>query len=161
MGPVLNPVSRAGETREERRSTPVDGGTDLDRSQRLALAVLGMALLGACLVALHRRGSDIASAAAEDEPLAVPSYRVNVNEAGWAVLCLVPGIGETLSQRIVAYREANGAYRSLNELVGVSGIGRAKLREMAPFLTLGGVPGNGATASPGQRRSHGGVQAGQ
>jgi len=193
MGPVLAPVAEDCETSAEQRSASV-GGAAGDRSQRLALVVLGAALLVACLVVLLRgRGQRLDPAAGaphgastQERPEGAP-FQVNVNEADWAVLCLVPGLGETLSKRIVAYREAkrrttpvDGAewpIDSLDELLKVDGIGRIKLREMKPFLTLGGATGGGTDDAPaapdaepagaappspvGQRQRHAGVQAGQ
>ncbi len=47
---------------------------------------------------------------------------VNINTADAATLCTLPGIGETRAKQIVAYREANGAFRATEDIMNVTGI---------------------------------------
>jgi competence protein ComEA len=42
----------------------------------------------------------------------------------------LPGIGPSTAAKIVAYRQQHGAFRSLEELDAVSGIGPSKLAEL-------------------------------
>ena len=49
--------------------------------------------------------------------------KININTAEKDELCALPGIGETLSERIVAYREANGPFARIEDITKVSGIG--------------------------------------
>jgi len=46
----------------------------------------------------------------------------------------VPGIGEKISQSVIAYREEIGQFNDVNELTEVSGIGEAKLEKILVFL---------------------------
>ena len=48
----------------------------------------------------------------------------------------LPGIGEGLAGRIVRYREANGAFESVEALTEVSGIGEKKLEELRDYITV-------------------------
>lgn len=52
---------------------------------------------------------------------------VNLNAADVEALSSLPGVGEVLAERIIAYREMNGAYTSVEELLQVEGIGDGKL----------------------------------
>lgn len=52
---------------------------------------------------------------------------VNINTASAIELQRLHGIGAVLSQRIVEYREANGPFNCVEELMDVSGIGPKKL----------------------------------
>ena len=58
-------------------------------------------------------------------PTFVTSTCVNVNEALAEELTRLPGIGPALAARILADREENGAFASIDDLVRVSGIGPA------------------------------------
>ena len=49
--------------------------------------------------------------------------RVNLNTADIAALETLPRIGPALAQRIVEWREANGGFRAVEDLLAVSGIG--------------------------------------
>jgi competence protein ComEA len=61
---------------------------------------------------------------------------VNVNTATAADLDRLPGIGPVLARRIVAYREQQGLYRRLDELLNVEGFGRKLLQRLEPSLRL-------------------------
>lgn len=52
---------------------------------------------------------------------------VNINTASAENLSRLPGIGEVLAERIIAYREAHGPFTSVEELMRVEGIGEGKL----------------------------------
>lgn len=55
---------------------------------------------------------------------------VNINEADRVELQKLPGIGPVLADRIVEYRELNGNFSNVDELMKVKGIGEKKLAKM-------------------------------
>ena len=63
---------------------------------------------------------------------------VNINTATAAQLEDLPGIGPVLAQRIIAYRDANGPFRAVEELTKVEGIGEKKLEDILDLITVGG-----------------------
>lgn len=69
--------------------------------------------------------NDYASAVTEDPEKA--EYAVDINSATVKELTTLDGIGESLAERIVKYREEHGAFLSVEELLNVSGIGESKL----------------------------------
>ncbi len=108
------------------------GGCRLDRSQRAGVLIAAALLAGACgLYALWRSGPPVDDRAADGPPI-----RVNVNEADWPELSLVPGLGAVLSERITDYRTDHGPFASLDELTAVKGIGRITLDQLRPYLVL-------------------------
>jgi competence protein ComEA len=61
-------------------------------------------------------------------------YRVDINQANWPELTLLPGISETLARRIVAVRENQGPYQHLQSLRQVDGVGAKLCARIEPFL---------------------------
>ena len=62
--------------------------------------------------------------------------KVNINLASHSELEELPGIGPTLAERITAYREKAGGFRSIEELKQVSGIGEKKFEEIKDLVEL-------------------------
>jgi len=63
--------------------------------------------------------------------------RLDLNAATAAQLAALPGIGDALAARIVAYREEHGAFASVEELTDVSGIGEGKLETIRTLVRIG------------------------
>ncbi len=66
------------------------------------------------------------------------STGLDLNTATLQQLMLLPGIGETLGQRIIDYRTEHNGFRSVDELKQVSGIGDKKFAEIQPYVKIGG-----------------------
>jgi len=62
--------------------------------------------------------------------------KVNLNTASEAELERIPGIGPAMAQRILLYREKNGLFRRVEDLLKVSGIGEKKLEELRNWVTV-------------------------
>jgi competence protein ComEA len=62
---------------------------------------------------------------------------LNINTASAAELDELPGIGEVIAERIVAYRERHGAFSSIEELAEVSGISERMVDDLRPLITAG------------------------
>ena len=60
---------------------------------------------------------------------------LDLNTADQAALETLPGIGEALAQRILAYRETHGPFSSVDELQAVEGIGPGILARLRPYVT--------------------------
>ncbi len=64
------------------------------------------------------------------------SFTVNLNTATAEELQQLEGIGEVLSARIVEYRETYGTFRSIEDLLDVQGVGKTRLEQWRPYLTI-------------------------
>lgn len=58
------------------------------------------------------------------------SIMVNINTASAEELQKLPGIGSSISNRIVAYRKENGKFNTIEEIQNVSGIGTSKFNKI-------------------------------
>lgn len=66
----------------------------------------------------------------------LPGERIDLNAAPAADLARLPGIGEKRSADIVAWREENGPFQSVEELTNVSGIGGGTLERLRDYITV-------------------------
>ncbi len=73
----------------------------------------------------------IPKAEEEEQP-----QKINLNRAEAWLLEALPGIGETLAQRIIDYREQNGLFSNINELTKVTGIGTTTYEEIKHLITV-------------------------
>ena len=63
---------------------------------------------------------------------------VDINTADADTLDTLPGIGPALAERIIAYREEHGPFKSGEELMEVKGIGEATYEGLAEWITVEG-----------------------
>ena len=63
---------------------------------------------------------------------------VNVNTASADQLALLPRVGPAVAQRIVAYRDDNGAFKAPEDLMLVRGIGEKTFALIKPYVKLSG-----------------------
>lgn len=62
---------------------------------------------------------------------------LDLNQASQADLEELPGVGPVTAERILAWRETNGRFTSVEELLEVSGIGEKTLAQLADQVTVG------------------------
>ncbi|HUG93496.1 MAG TPA: helix-hairpin-helix domain-containing protein [Planctomycetaceae bacterium] len=68
------------------------------------------------------------------------ALQLDINAATWVEWMQLPGIGETLSRRIVADREQNGPFAGIDDLQRVRGIGPKTVERIRPWLREPGGP---------------------
>ena len=76
-----------------------------------------------------------------ESPAVVPAStgnKININTATQTELMTLPGIGEVIAQRIIDYRSEHGDFRTVEDLLNVSGIGEKRLEAILDLVTVGG-----------------------
>lgn len=82
-------------------------------------------------------GAKIDSSDADAVPTAETlAFVVDLNSASKAELTNLPRVGEKLAERIIERREELGGFRSVDDLLGVKGIGEKTLDKMRPFCVV-------------------------
>ena len=66
----------------------------------------------------------------------VKDSKININTATQTQLETIPGIGPSIALKIIAYREENGEFKTIEDIKEVSGIGEAKFEKMKDYIRV-------------------------
>jgi len=103
-------------------------------TQRLGPPVMVLCVLTVC------------ASAATKKP---PPQPINLNAATSEELQLVPGIGPATAEKILLMRKSYGAFKSVDDLLAIRGIGKKRLDKMRKYLSVG-RPATGPRPSVGK-----------
>lgn len=62
--------------------------------------------------------------------------KININTADVKRLCDIPGVGEATAERIVKYRETNGSFSTIEEIMNIEGIGLKSFESMVDYISI-------------------------
>jgi competence protein ComEA len=99
-------------------------------------ALVVLSLLAASPHAAAQSSSSRASAKSSPATTAI----VNINTASASELDALPGIGPKVAARIVEYRQKNGPFKKIEELMNVQGIGEKNFLKLKPQIAVSGKP---------------------
>ena len=126
---VNNLVEAAGGLAEDADATAINLAAPLADAQHIHVPAPGEE------VPLDAAVPEGAGSAANGTAETDQSALINVNSAGLQELQQLPGIGPALASAIVEWREANGPFTSVEDLLDVPGIGDAKLEQLRSHAT--------------------------
>jgi competence protein ComEA len=78
-----------------------------------------------------------AAGAAQSAAAPRPGPQVNINAATAEQLEELPGVGPKTAARIVEYRQKNGGFKKVEDLMNVRGLGEKNFLKIKPFITVG------------------------
>ena len=104
------------------------------RAVLMFLAVIAFAAIPAA--AQQPSPAKAAKPAAAAAKPAAPAAPVNINTATLAQLESLPGVGTKAAERILEYREKNGKFKKVEDLMNVKGIGEKSFLKLKPLLTV-------------------------
>ncbi len=61
---------------------------------------------------------------------------VNINTASQEQLCTLPGVGSSKAKSIIAYREQNGAYQRIEDIMNVEGIKEGVFQKIKDHISV-------------------------
>jgi competence protein ComEA len=122
---VATALEKAGGPTRRADLTLVNLAAPLQDGQQILVPVRGAAADGAASGAASSGGATAAAA---------PGAKVHLSTATPEQLDEIDGIGPTLAERIVEFRDAHGGFRSLDELAEVEGIGEKRLATLRDAL---------------------------
>jgi comEA protein len=96
----------------------------MTHARRFFASLMATALILASLPALAAEGGG--------------GRRVNINTADATQLTLLPRVGPSTAQRILEFRKQNGPFKSVEDLMLVSGIGEKTFQLIKPYVATAG-----------------------
>ena len=111
--------------------------TSINQAQKLTdEAVIYVAKIGEEGADVTQGGQHQAGASDSASASGGKSDKVNLNTATEAELQTISGIGQKRASDIIAYRESNGRFKSVDDLKKVSGIGDKTLEKLKEYVTV-------------------------
>ena len=101
--------------------------------RKMTAIALALGLVTAVTFAQEAPRSSSARAATTSAPAGAP---INLNTATVAQLETIPGIGKATAERILEYRQKNGGFKKVEDLMNVRGIGEKSFLKIKPLITV-------------------------
>jgi competence protein ComEA len=110
----------------------------MNQLKKLVVTLFVMLGLVSVLVSgAYAAGTAGTSGTAEEKSPAPGSGKlININTAGVEELVKLPRVGEKIAQRIIEYREKNGKFKKIEDLMKVKGIGEKTFKKFEKMLTV-------------------------
>lgn len=106
------------------------------RAPRLLLAAAAFGVIS--MVAIHAAPVLASAAPGAQQPASPAAAKtIDINQAGEEELTVIPGIGPAMAKRIVDFRQQNGPFRQVEDLMKVKGIGEKSLEKLRPYVKIG------------------------
>jgi competence protein ComEA len=105
--------------------------------------MIRMMMAAIAAIALSATAPSAQGKAPVQKPAATAAAPVNLNTATAEQLATIPGVGAKMAERIIDYRQKNGGFKKIEDLMNVSGVGEKSFLKMKPLVTV-------TTSKPGQ-----------
>jgi competence protein ComEA len=87
-------------------------------------------------IALSAAAAGAQGRATGPKPAATAAAPINLNTATADQLATIPGIGEKTAALIIEYRQKNGGFKKVEDLMNVRGVGEKSFLKMKPLITV-------------------------
>ncbi len=108
---------------------------DLSSVERIVYRTKNPATAAASATTASVKTTAAKTAAPQTEAVII-DYPLDVNTATKEQLMTVPGIGEAYADRIITYRDENGPFEYIEDLLNIQGIGEKRLESFSEYLAV-------------------------
>jgi competence protein ComEA len=131
---VAFPFTFTGSARSRNRQPrlPAGCGQEVSMTRLVGVVLIALALFATRAAAQDPERQSPAKAAAA----ATASSPVNLNTATASQLEALPGIGARTAALIVEYRQKNGGFKKIEDLMNVRGVGEKSFLKLKPLVTV-------------------------
>ncbi|MBQ6900564.1 MAG: helix-hairpin-helix domain-containing protein [Firmicutes bacterium] len=138
-GAVVNPgVYEVGSQTRLFQVIEMAGGltenADVDSLNRAEIVYDGQKIIVGILGEPSAAASE--SSGSQSAQSGITNGKVNLNLAGSATLQTIPGIGPSKADRIIDYRNTNGRFRKIEDIMNITGIGEKTFESIKDYITV-------------------------
>jgi competence protein ComEA len=134
---VADAVAASGGFTEQANREGINLAARLSDEQHISVPRLGEVVQASTMAPTVASEAEIKVPLDPATPPSAPASKVNINTATAKELEALPGIGEVLSKRIVADREASGPFKVVDDLMRVPGIKDGLMSQLRDLVTVG------------------------
>ncbi|HEY8542081.1 MAG TPA: helix-hairpin-helix domain-containing protein [Pseudothermotoga sp.] len=103
----------------------------------ILISFVGLILLLGFALEKSYKKEDVAS---EEVARKTIEFPIDINVASYEELLEIPGIGPAKARAIIQFREQNGPFKTIEDLVKVSGIGKSTAQRISNYVKLESFP---------------------
>ncbi|WP_235867528.1 helix-hairpin-helix domain-containing protein [Ureibacillus chungkukjangi] len=126
---IIDAIDRAGGYTEEAQSTEVNHAQKLQDEMLIYIPKIGEEIDQENSIGQVVVSSTAASSSSQ-------GTKIDLNSADEAALTTLPGIGPSKAQAILAFREENGSFKTIDDLKNVTGIGEKTFEKLKEFIVV-------------------------
>lgn len=130
---IIDAIKQAGGYTKEADSTTVNHAQKLQDEMVIYIPKKGEDVSEQLQVIQNQT---VISANSNSNSSSTSNGQVNINTANESELTMLSGIGPSKAQAIIAYREENGPFKTIDEIKNVSGIGEKTFEKLKDSITV-------------------------
>lgn len=131
---IIDAINAAGGTTEEADLSKVNLAYILEDAQRIYIPSINEGDSEVYSANGSKETTIVTSGSSIEETKTTESLKININTANETELQKIPGIGQSIAARIIAYRNENGKFNTIEDIKKVSGIGTNKYNNIKNYI---------------------------
>ena len=133
---IIDAINAAGGTTEEADLSRVNLAYILEDAQKIYIPSIKEKENEGYAIDKSQSIAIVTSESSTEETSTTQTLTININTANEAELQKIPGIGQSIASKIVAYRKENGKFKTIEEIKKGSGIGENKYNSIKNYICV-------------------------
>lgn len=133
---IFEAIEKAGGLTEKADTTNVNQAETVKDGQKISIPKKGATAQSSGGESSQTTSAPASNAQTSAGTDPASGTKININSADSSQLQTINGIGPSTAEKIIRYRTSKGAFKSIDDLKKVNGIGDKKLEKLRPYVTI-------------------------